>query len=614
MSASPSVYRRLSEAVGELVRPGMHLHFASTPSRSNAAVRAVARAFRGSDPRFTLSTSGFHSTAHLLAVLRLGARYLACFFGDNYPAPRPNPLYSLVAAEGAVLEHWSLLTYVSALRAGALGHEWAVTGSLAGTTLGADLHARGRFVELPDPARPGQRIGLVRAIRPDLTFLHAAIADEHGNVFSAAPRGEGAWSAMAAREGVVVTVEQRVAGDLSRRHPDLVLVPPHRIRAICVEAFGAHPQPLYASALAERGYSDHFEHYEMWRDLAADPETYAATIEQLIGEPDDGGARYRSFAGTRRLARLATPVRGISMRSGVPAPLPHLRGADGSTRLASATPPPAPALDRLVFTATRQIVARVQAAGHKTVLAGIGQGFLAARLARALLARAERDVAVLVETGLYDIDCGPAASPFLLAWENIAGARRLTDIEDVLGAVTCGSGNDCLGVLGAAQIDRHGRLNSTRLAGGRWLVGSGGAADVAASAAEVIAVIQAAPGRLVDEVDYVTSPGVKVRSVVTDLGVLERGGPGDDWRVTQLVPPPGESPLDTFALLREMCPWRFADLSAEAATLLVAAPPSKEELELLVQLDPDGQARTRTRTATPVSGTRATTASERGNA
>jgi len=610
-------FEQLSDAVARLVEPGMHLHFASTPSRSNAAVRAVARAFRGHDPRFTLSTSGFHSTAHLLALLRLGARYLACFFGDNYPAPRPNPLYTAIAAEGASIEHWSLLSYVSALRAGALGHEWAVTGSLAETSLGAELAAAGRFVEIPDPARPGARIGLVRAIRPDLTFVHAAVADERGNVFSCAPHGEGAWSALAARHGVVVTVEQRVEGDLSRRHADLALVPPHRIRAICVEPFGAHPQPLYSTAsLGERGYSDHFEHYEMWRDIASEPEAHAELLEQLLGgaTPDDGAERYRAFAGARRLARLATPVRGVPVRGLSGHGVPVTITADGSRRLAAATPPPAPAIDRLVLTATRQIVARVRQGGHKLVLAGIGQGFLAARLARALLAREQREVAVLVETGLYDLDCGPAASHFLLAWDNIAGARRLTDIEDVLGALVCGAGADCLGVLGAAQIDRAGNLNSTRLADGRCLVGSGGASDVAASAAEVVAVVQAAPGRLVDRVDYVTSPGTKVRSVVTDLGVLERsaGGRSDGWRVTQLVPPAGKSAAEALALLRSRCPWPL-----ELPDVLpVAEPPSREELELLVQLDPDGQGRTRARLS-PGAGAGAGVTSregDRGNA
>src|SRR5438105_4199227 len=117
----------LSEAVRAHVAPGMHLNFASTPSRSNAAVREVARQFRGRDPRFELSATGFHSTAHLLGALRLGRAYSGCFFGDNYPVPRPNALYAALMAAGAEVRAWSLLSYVAALRAGALGERYAVT-------------------------------------------------------------------------------------------------------------------------------------------------------------------------------------------------------------------------------------------------------------------------------------------------------------------------------------------------------------------------------------------------------------------------------------------------------------------------------------------------------
>src|SRR3954447_2327025 len=113
----------LARAVRLHVEPGMHLHFASTPSRSNAAVREVARAFLDRRPGFVLSSTGFHSSAHTLALLGLGRRYLSCFFGDNYPTPRPNALYRTLAKEDA-LEHWSLLTYVLALRAAALGHPY----------------------------------------------------------------------------------------------------------------------------------------------------------------------------------------------------------------------------------------------------------------------------------------------------------------------------------------------------------------------------------------------------------------------------------------------------------------------------------------------------------
>jgi hypothetical protein len=123
----------LALAIARHVAPGMHLHFASTPSRSNAAIREVARAFAGKDPGFVLSSTGFHSSAHTLALLGLGRRYIGCFFGDQHPTPRRQVLYQSLSESGVAFEHWSLLTYVLALRAGALGHPYAVTGSLAGT-------------------------------------------------------------------------------------------------------------------------------------------------------------------------------------------------------------------------------------------------------------------------------------------------------------------------------------------------------------------------------------------------------------------------------------------------------------------------------------------------
>jgi hypothetical protein len=102
--------------------------------------------------------------------------------------------------------------------------------------------------------------------------------------------------------------------------------------------------------------------------------------------------------------------------------------------------------------------------------------------------------------------------------------------------------------------------------------------------------MQAAPGRLVDKCDYVTSPGKKVRSLVTDLAVLERvdGAPGT-WRVALLVPSEQRQPEETLALLRQRCPWPL-----ELPTPLpVAPPPTATELRLLGELDPDGRGRTR---------------------
>lgn len=531
----------LSDAVAAHVRAGMHLNFASTPARSNAAIREVARQFRTSDPGFTFSATGFHSTAHLLGMLRLGNRYIGCFFGDNYPHPRPNPLYGRLAEEGARLEHWSLLTYVCALRAAALDHPYAVTTSLRGTTLGQELAASGSYFQVPDPAVPGETIGLVAPLRPDLTFVHAAAATADGDVVSYPPFAEGFWGAMAARHGVIVTVEQIIGTDRLRSLGGPVALPAHRVLAVCEVPRGAHPQPVFTPrGTGLPSYPDDGAHYLLWRRMASEPalfDRYAEAVLDPSGDPafDTGAA----------------PPRGRALSPSV--------------------------AERTILRAAAVIAERVRAQGYRTLLAGIGQSFLAARLARLRLAAEGVQVAVMVETGMYDVECGPDADGFLLAHRNIERARRLSSVEDILGSLVCGADSGrCLAVVGAAQIDPTGAINSTRLAGGRQLVGSGGAGDIMARAAETVVVTACDPARLVEAVDYVTSPGHAVRWIVTDLCTFSR----DDTRSTAWTACAIETPADADRV-DLACPWPGLAVDARAP----ASPVTEEDLAELRRLD-----------------------------
>jgi hypothetical protein len=188
---------------------------------------------------------------------------------------------------------------------------------------------------------------------------------------------------------------------------------------------------------------------------------------------------------------------------------------------------------------------------------------------------------VMGETGLYDVDCGPGGHGYLLAFDNMVRARRVSSIDDILGALVGGADNRCLAVLGAAQIDRRGNLNTTRVAG-KPLTGSGGACDIAASAAEVIVLTRLAPGRLVDHIDYVTSPGHGVRSIVTDRGVLVRDPDDTAWRIASCASD------DARLVFTRDCPW---PLTSEPAEL--AAPITTDEARWLDTLDPTGKYRHR---------------------
>ncbi|HEX9294902.1 MAG TPA: CoA-transferase [Polyangiaceae bacterium] len=561
----------LPVAIARYVRPRMHLHFASSPSRSNAAVRALAHAFRRLDPEFVFSATGFHSTMHLLPILRLGKRYISCFFGDNYPTPRPNPIYGRLEAEGVELEHWSLWSYTSALRAGALGQTYAVTNSLSGTTLGEELAIKGKFTEVVDPVRPDRNIALVAAIRPSVAFVHAAAGDREGNVLASPPYSEGYWGALAAECGVIVTVDQLVDRAVLRGRPDWLKLPPYRVLAICEEPFGAHPQPSYFAALAPEvmSYSDDFEHYEIWRRMTTDAKLFASFSRHVL-EVEDPSSGYREFVGRRRLEALRSMV---GRRSSVFPRAGQVAGEDSASSVSLSS------ADQMVILAARTIARRAIAGGYRAILAGIGTSFAAARLAKLLLKAQGLALEVMVETGMSDIECGPTGHPFLLASSNMAQAARLSSIEDVLGTLTCGAHNRCIGVLGAAEIDTAGNINSTRLASGQLLVGSGGANDIASSCREVVAVVRCDPSRLVDRVHYVTSPGKSVLHIATERCVLSRGSATDIWSIGDVCP--GAASLtEALGSIRENC--RFSQVDTHGASW--AEPPSRFERQMLAAI------------------------------
>ena len=82
-----------------------------------------------------------------------------------------------------------------------------------------------------------------------------------------------------------------------------------------------------------------------------------------------------------------------------------------------------------------------------------------------------------------------------------------------------------VGFLGAAQIDRYANLNSTVI--GEYdhpkirLPGGGGAPEIAASVADVFVMLRQTTQAFVEQLDFKTSLGDRVRVVVTDLGILE---------------------------------------------------------------------------------------------
>ncbi|MFJ9816691.1 CoA-transferase [Streptomyces sp. NPDC101151] len=631
----PLIARDVDDLVRRLVRPGDHVHLAGTPSRPNALTYALCRVF-GADGHLTVSTTAVHSSAHALALSGVADKVIAGFAGDTYPSPRPNPLYAdLAQGKPFTFEAWSLLSYVQRLIAGAQGVPYAVTGSLAGTDL-----ADGKPDELhliPDPAAPEREITLVTALRPDVTLVHGVVADEDGNVALVPPLGEGAWAAYAAKRGVIASVERIVTREEMREIADRVVIPGQRVLGLAEAPLGAHPQSLRTAHLAGvEGYLDDYAFLEETVESCHGPHRGADWYENWVTGPGSHEA-YLSRLGQARRTDLTAPLRpakdttsdyeaeieawaeiyrcereavdralraagahvqrpepvaadGGSAPQGPPAAHgEHRTGAAGETASAAGEAG-ASRQERLIVLGARAVADQVRRHGYDTLLAGIGTSHMSAWLAAELLRAGGHEVRVVAELGMYGFSPDPG-DVYLFSLRHARRSEMLAGIPEILGGMVAANPR-ALGVLAAAEIDESGTINTSRTTDGRWLTGSGGANDIASST-DCVVIAPSSRRRYVERVSYRTSPGHRVREVVSDFGRFTRPTPQEPrFRLATWLP--AEEAADSAEDMRRQAAEAVAtrtSWTADVSDVTPEKPVSEEELALLRSLDPDGRYR-----------------------
>ena len=492
------VVTTLADAVGRHVQPGDTVHVMMGHSRWTAAARELARQFWGTDPGFTLVMTSLGALGALFFRGGLVRKVVTAYSGNSFPTYTPNPVFREAYESGDVdVEHWSILTLTQRLEAAARGLPAAVTGSLIGSSM-AENEA---FRVVDSPFGP---LGLLEPLVPDVALVHAAAADPAGNLVFSEPLLDGVWGAWAARRGVVATVE-RVLDDLEGLG-HRVRVPAHRVLAVVEAPYGAHPGGCYAPGIPVRSYGEDIAHWSAVADAAARDELGDYVDEWVLGLATHED--YLSRVGTEHLLWL----------EGRSDPMSWKADADANPVVEDPVVTPWERAASLGAREVERVVADVDA---DAVLAGAGVANLAAWVAVARARAAGRQVVLTAELGLWGYQPTPA-DPYIFNQRVFPATPYLSDASAVLGMVIGGPGTTTVGCLGAAEVDRDGRLNSTQLAGGRFLVGSGGANDVASRATACVVVTLARPERLPQRAAYVTSPGDRVTSVVTDKGILRR--------------------------------------------------------------------------------------------
>jgi glutaconate CoA-transferase, subunit B len=234
--------------------------------------------------------------------------------------------------------------------------------------------------------------------------------------------------------------------------------------------------------------------------------------------------------------------------------------------------------------------------GARTVFVGVGLPNIACNLARYTVAP---DLELIYESGVYG--ARPERLPLSIGDPTlVSGAVSVVSMADLFG-LYLQRGLVEVALLGGAQIDRFGNLNTTVIGDYKKpktrLPGSGGACEIAINAQRTFMIMRLKRRAFVDKLDFLTSPGHLTGGdsrarlglpgggpelVITDKAILNFDNPEREMQLTELYP--GVTVKDVQAEVG----WELR----LAATIGETAGPTVEELHLIRdEVDPQGMYR-----------------------
>lgn len=247
--------------------------------------------------------------------------------------------------------------------------------------------------------------------------------------------------------------------------------------------------------------------------------------------------------------------------------------------------------------AEMMIVAASRAlAGVRTVFVGVGLPNIACNLARMTVAP---QLELIYEAGVYGAN--PSRLPLSIGDPTlVSGAISAMPMADLFGYFLQG-GRIEAGLLGGAQIDRYGNLNTSVIGSYRKpkvrLPGSGGACEIAIHAQRIYYIMRLSTRSFVNTLDFCTSPGNLTGRTARNLLEMPGTGPAaviTDKAIFDFNTPDGQMQLASLhsGVMIEQVQAEIGWSVLVADHVQQTPDPTQDELDVIrLHLDPQGMYR-----------------------
>ena len=143
----------------------------------------------------------------------------------------------------------------------------------------------------------GEEYLLMRALNPDVSFVHVQRADRDGNSQIDGP----IWSneeSVKAGNRIIITTEELVPTEVIRREPARTIIPGHRVEAVVHQPFGGHPTGVFGC------YDFDAEHLKLYVNHSKKAETFPEYLKTYVTGTKDHWEYLEKVGGLKRMNEL----------------------------------------------------------------------------------------------------------------------------------------------------------------------------------------------------------------------------------------------------------------------------------------------------------------------